>query len=118
MLLNGGELDGVRLIGPKTIEMMTANHLPDALIPIRVGPTPVPGHGFGLGVRVLVDPAQFGVLGSAGEYGWGGAASTYFWIDPKEELIGILMPQFLPASLLPVPLREIFKNLTYQALVD
>jgi CubicO group peptidase (beta-lactamase class C family) len=118
MLLNGGELDGVRLIGPKTIELMTANHLPDDLIPIRLGPTPVPGHGFGLGVRVLVDPAQFGVLGSAGEYGWGGAASTYFWIDPKEELIGILMPQFLPASLLPVPLREIFKNLTYQALVD
>ncbi len=74
--------------------------------------------GFGLGFRVMVDVAQSGILGSAGEFGWGGVAGTYFWIDPKEELIALLMTQFLPYTLLPMPIRDIFKILTYQALVD
>ncbi len=118
MMLNGGELDGTRLLSRKTIELMTTNHLPAELIPIDVGPYPLPGYGFGLGVRVMVNVPQSGILGSEGEYGWGGAAGTYFWVDPKEELIGVLMPQFLPSFQMPAPIRDIFKNLTYQALVD
>jgi CubicO group peptidase (beta-lactamase class C family) len=89
MLLNGGELDGTRLLGRKTVELMTINHLPDELIPIQVQPHTLHGCGFGLGFRVLVDVAQAGRLGSEGEFGWGGAASTSFFVDPKENLIGL-----------------------------
>jgi CubicO group peptidase (beta-lactamase class C family) len=118
MLLNGGELDGTRLLGRKTIELMIMNHLPPELIPIQVGANALPGHGFGLGFRVMVDVPQSGVLGSTGEYGWAGVASTFFWIDPIEEMIGILLPQFFPSALSPVPIREIIRILTYQALVE
>jgi len=112
MLLNGGELDGVRLLGRKTVEFMTTNHLPDELIRQR---TLTKGYGFGLGFAVLMDVAQSGSLGSAGEYKWGGAASTGFWIDPEEELIGILMTQFMPYT---GRFTQEFKVLTYQAIVD
>lgn len=126
MLLNGGELDGtfpyqgkrsgVRLLGRKTVELMTANHLSDELIPIQVQPHTLYGCGFGLGVRVLVDVAQAGRLGSEGEFGWGGAASTSFFIDPREELIGLLLTQLSPSRYYPI--RNEFKVLVYQALVD
>ena len=112
MLLNGGELDGVRLLSRKTVELMTANHLPDELI--RQG-NMTKGYGFGLGFGVLLDVAQSEALGSEGEYSWGGAASTGFWIDPNEELIGILMTQFMPYS---GRFTKEFKVLTYQAIVD
>jgi CubicO group peptidase (beta-lactamase class C family) len=118
MLLNDGELDGTRLLGRKTIELMTTNHLPPELIPIQIGPFALPGYGFGLGFRVMVNVPQSGVLGSTGEFGWSGMAGTYFWIDPKEELIGLFMPQFYPSSLVPLPIRDIIRILTYQALVN
>jgi CubicO group peptidase (beta-lactamase class C family) len=116
MLLDGGELDGVRLLGRKTVELMTMNHLPDSMIPIGWPPDIMPGYGFGLGFRVRVDDAQAGLLGSVGEYAWGGYASTSFFVDPKEELIALLMPQFLPSGYYPI--LEEFRVLVYQALVD
>jgi CubicO group peptidase (beta-lactamase class C family) len=116
MLLNGGELDGIRLLGRKTVELMTVNHLPDELIPIQVQPHTLHGCGFGLGFRVLVNVAQAGRLGSEGEYGWGGGASTSFFVDPKEGLIGLLLTQLDPSRYYPI--RREFKVLVYQALVD
>lgn len=116
MLLNQGELDGTRLLSRKTIELMTVNHLPAELAPIRIGPNALGGFGFGLGFRVLLDLAQAEIAGSVGEYGWAGAANTYFWIDPKEALIGILMTQFMPSGYHPVS-RD-FRVLTYQAIID
>jgi CubicO group peptidase (beta-lactamase class C family) len=115
MMLNGGELDGNRLLGRKTVELMTMNHLPPALLPARLG-QPMPGSGFGLGFSVLMDVAAKQLLGSVGSYSWGGAANTTFWIDPKEELVGILMIQFMPPGTYPV--NEDFHNLVYQAIDD
>ncbi len=116
MLLNGGELDGARLLGRKTVELMTTNHLPDELIPIKLQPHTLHGCGFGLGFRVLVNAAQAGRLGSEGEFGWGGAASTSFFVDPKEDLFGLLLTQLMPSRYYPI--RNEFKVLVYQALVD
>jgi CubicO group peptidase (beta-lactamase class C family) len=108
MLLNKGELNGTRLLGRKTVEWMTTNHLPD-------GVNLDSSTGFGLGFSVLLDLGKSPMLGSVGNYGWGGAANTNFWIDPQEELIGILMLQFMPSDTYPIVLD--FHNLTYQALV-
>ena len=112
LLLNGGELDGVRLLGRKSVELMTTNHLPDG---IYVDNDPTTGLGFGLGVSVLLDLGKGQTLGSVGTYGWGGAANTNFWIDPREEMIGILMLQFMPSGTYPV--TPDFRILAYQALV-
>lgn len=111
MLLNQGELDGVRLLGRKTVQLMTANHLPPG-----VHPFDDPAAGFGLGVSVLTDLGQSATLGSVGNYGWGGAANTNFWVDPQEELIGLLMLQYMPSDTYPVVAD--FRNQVYQALVD
>ncbi len=119
MILNQGELDGERLLGRKTVELMTMNHLPDELLPYSVGEVAADyakGCGFGLGFRVVMDVAQTGVVGSEGSHSWGGAASTTFWIDPEEELIAIFMTQFMPSGHYPIH-RE-FQVLTYQAIVD
>jgi len=116
MLLNGGELDGTRLLGRKTAKLMTSNHLPDKLIPIQMQPHTLHGCGFGLGFRVLVNVARAGRLGSEGEFGWGGYASTSFFVDPKEGLIGLLLTQLAPSRYYPI--RDEFKVLVYQALVD
>jgi CubicO group peptidase (beta-lactamase class C family) len=115
LVLNRGELDGVRLLGRKTMEWMTINHLPLALLPIKLE-TPMPGMGFGLGFSVLMDVAQSNLMGSAGAHGWGGAANTHFWVDPQEQLIGILLLQYLPSRTYPV--TNDFRTLVYQALVD
>ncbi|MDE0428621.1 MAG: serine hydrolase [Caldilineaceae bacterium] len=115
MLLHGGALDGTRLLGRKTIEMMRANHLPPKLVPIVLNGNPNAGYGFGLGVSVLVDLPASGAPGSAGIFGWGGAATTQFWIDPAEEMLGIFMTQFMPTGHYPVT-RE-FRVAAYQALV-
>lgn len=109
MLLNKGELDGVRLLGRKTVELMAMNHLPSEL------PFEMKGVGFGLGFAVVTDVAQMGQLGSKGVFSWGGAAATTFWIDPKEELIAILMTQLMSN---PHPFHEQFRVLTYQAIVE
>ena len=121
MLLNGGELDGRRILGRKTVEYMTSNHLPTggdlASMGQRVfSETTYEGVGFGLGFSVMLDPVRAAVVGSVGEYAWGGAASTMFWVDPREELVGMLFTQLIPSST--YPLRREMKALTYQALID
>jgi len=110
MLLNQGELEEVRLLGRKTVEMMVQDHLPPG-----VDCFGNPYEGFGLGVSVLRNVAKSQTLGSVGNYGWGGAANTNIWIDPREELIGILMLQYMPSDTYPVV--SDFRNLVYQALV-
>ncbi|MDE2517563.1 MAG: beta-lactamase family protein [Rhodospirillales bacterium] len=117
MMLNGGSLDGVRFLGRKTLELMTANHLNGDMAAMgqpRFSESPYTGIGFGLGFSVMLDPARAQILGSPGEYAWGGAASTAFWIDPKEELAVILLTQLLPSSTW--PLRRELRVLSYQAL--
>jgi CubicO group peptidase (beta-lactamase class C family) len=108
MLLNGGELDGERLLGRKTVELMTTSHLAD--VPFR------PGEGFGLGFSIVEDVGTRGVLGSAGEYGWGGAYHSTYWVDPAEELIVVYMTQLLPAG--DIDDFAKLRALVYQAIVD
>jgi CubicO group peptidase (beta-lactamase class C family) len=114
LLLNGGELDGVRLLGRKTIQVMTTNHLSPALLPIRIGPEARPGVGFGLGVSVTLN-YDAGMLNSVGAYGWGGAAGTFFRVDPQEDLIYMYMPQLMGGV---EPIAAVFQNVVYQALLD
>ena len=119
MLLNGGVFGDRRLLAPKTVEMMRSNHLADDLKPFAVGQSnasDTKGCGFGLGFRVVMDIAQHGIIGSNGIYSWGGAASTVFWIDPQEDLIAILLTQFMPSSY--YPLRREFQIAAYQALME
>jgi CubicO group peptidase (beta-lactamase class C family) len=116
MLLNGGELDGKRVLGRKTVELMTTNHLAPELLPYELGGIYSPGFGYGLGFEVLMDVGQAETLGSVGAYGWGGAAATSFWIDPREELIGILMAQFQPSG--HHLLAPGFRVAAYQAIAD
>lgn len=102
MLQNGGELDGARILGRKTIELMTMNHLPGGkgLTELTTGlfsEVDNEGSGFGLGFSVNLNPVLGGSLGSVGEFAWGGMASTIFWIDPVEELIAIFMTQMVPS---------------------
>lgn len=122
MLQNMGELDGVRFLGRKTVELMTMNHLPggqDLTDLAQAGmftETAYAGVGFGLGFSVMQSPARAHVLGSPGEFAWGGAASTAFWIDPVEDLTVIFMTQLMPSS--SYPLRRELRVLTYAALID
>jgi CubicO group peptidase (beta-lactamase class C family) len=120
-LLNGGELGGVRLIGPKTLKLMTTNHLPGGrdlpeMSRSMFAEATYNGIGFGLGFSVTMDPAKTLIPGSAGEYAWGGAATTSFWIDPAEELIAIFMTQVLPSSAYPV--RRELRTMVYSAITD
>ncbi len=116
MLLNKGLLDGKRILSRKTIELMNTNHLAPELLPFEIGGTYSPGYGYGLGFGVLMDVGQCQTIGSEGEYGWAGAASTYFWIDPKEEFIGIQMAQFQPAGYHQIAAD--FRVMAYQSIVD
>ena len=114
MLCNGGALDGVRVIGRKTLELMHSNHLSPSQMPIEIGGLPLPGYGFGLGSRVLMDVAASGAPGSVGEFGWSGAAKTHYWVDPREQIVALFMTQSMTSFDLPeVDLRA----LVYQALV-
>ena len=120
LLRRGGELDGVRLLGPRTVAYMTRNHLPGGADLEQFGrplfaETPLRGIGFGLGFSVVIDPVRAGTLGNAGEYGWGGAASTAFFIDPVEQTTLLFFTQLLPSSTL--PLRTYLRQLVNQALV-
>lgn len=110
MLLNGGELDGVRILSPKTVKFMTTNHL--GTLPMGLGRT---GSGFGLGFAVVLSPADGGAVGTPGEYSWGGAAGTTFWVDPVENLVGVFMVQSLPHR---TNLRSVFRQLTYGAMTE
>jgi CubicO group peptidase (beta-lactamase class C family) len=121
LLLGRGELDGVRLLGSRTVDYMTRNHLPGGADLETFGrplfaETTFDGVGFGLGFSVMLDPAANRVLGSAGSYSWGGAASTVFWVDPAEELVVVFLTQLMPSSTYPI--RPQLQQLVYQALVD
>jgi len=112
MLLNGGELDGARILGRKTIELMTTDHLPEGV------PTGFlsPGWGFGLGFTVKNEAGKDGMPGSVGNYYWFGVQGTSFWVDPEEDLIGIFMIQIRPNR--DVEFRNQFKRLVYQAVIE
>ncbi|MEM7097228.1 MAG: serine hydrolase domain-containing protein [Pseudomonadota bacterium] len=117
---NDGELNGVRILGPKTVAYMATNHLDASIVSGGSGEQPtlgreLRGFGFGLGFGLVTDPAAAGVMGSAGEFNWGGAAGTVFWIDPVEELVVVGMIQLMGS---PYPFRSDLKVATYQALTE
>jgi CubicO group peptidase (beta-lactamase class C family) len=115
MVLNGGMYENVHLLGPRTIELMSRNHLKPEFLP-WIMDVPWPGMGFGLGFSVVMDPAQAGTLSSVGTIGWGGMASTNFWIDPVEEIVGILLTQIWPSYTYPT--TNDFRTAVYQAMID
>ena len=120
MLAAGGELDGRRVLGRKTLELMTCNHLPgdaelgDLAVPMGYGEVGFAGTGFGLTVAVTKGPRATGVVGSPGQFSWGGAASTTFWVDPVEELAVVFMTQLLPSGTFNFPGQ--LQTLVYGAL--
>ncbi|WP_409463556.1 serine hydrolase domain-containing protein [Amycolatopsis sp. GA6-003] len=121
MLLRRGELDGVRVLSPRTVDLMTANHLPGHVDLEAYGrplfaEMPFDGYGFGLGFSVLIDSVKAKTLATPGEYAWGGAASTAFWVDPDEDLTVAFYTQLLPSSTHPI--RQQLRQLVYQAIVD
>jgi CubicO group peptidase (beta-lactamase class C family) len=122
MLLNGGELDGVRILGRKTVDLMTVNHLPGGgelrqfVVPGSYGETGFDGVGFGLTMAVGLGPARTQTIGSAGDFYWGGAASTLFWVDPAEDLFAVFMTQLVPSGTF--NFRGQLKALVYPAIAD
>jgi CubicO group peptidase (beta-lactamase class C family) len=121
MLVNGGELDGARILAPKTIELMAANHLPGGkdlteLSRSLFSESTNAGVGFGLGFATVFDPPQTLIPCSYGEFYWGGAASTAFWVDPVEQVTAVFMTQLLPSSTYPI--RRELRTLTYSALME
>ena len=113
MLLNGGELDGVRILGRKTVDMMIGNHTGDMVIPMTG-----PGFHWGLGVAMYHGRGRAPLIRSVGTYGWGGAAGTTYFADPEEELIGVCLTQVMSAGMMPNnTYQEDFQRLVYQALV-
>jgi CubicO group peptidase (beta-lactamase class C family) len=125
MLLNGGELDGARLLSPKTVALMTANHLPDGKEIADLSPSAdafnesgYRGIGFGLGVAVTLDPARVGIPGTAGEFAWGGMASTAFFVDPAEDMAVVFMTQAIVDTPRRVRLRRDLRTLIYGAMTE
>jgi len=125
MLLNKGELDGVRLLSPKTVTMMTANQLPGGKEIVDLSPagdafteSGYRGIGFGLGVAVTLDPARTGIPGTAGEFTWGGMASTAFFVDPKEDMAVVFMTQAIVDTARRVRLRRDLRTLIYSAMTE
>ena len=120
MLRRGGELDGARIIGPRTLRLMTQNHLTGGrdLTQMALGPfseTAYEGVGFGLGFAMTLDEVASGSI-AAGDYYWGGAASTIFWVDPKEDVVAIFMTQLIPSATF--NFRGQLKNIVYSAIND
>jgi CubicO group peptidase (beta-lactamase class C family) len=125
MLLNKGELDGTRLLSPKAVALMTANHLPDGKEIADFSPavdafneSGYRGVGFGLGVAVTLDPVRMGIPGTAGEFAWGGMASTAFFVDPKEDMAVIFMTQVIADTARRVRLRRDLRTLIYSAMTE
>jgi CubicO group peptidase (beta-lactamase class C family) len=125
MMLNMGELDGIRLLGRKTVELMTMNHLPDGqdltnlALPGMFTETGYYGVGFGLGFSVMQSPARAMIAGTPGEFAWGGAAGTAFWIDPGEQMVVVFMTQIMQMGLpAPYPLRRELRTLTYASVIE
>ena len=124
MLLGGGALDGTRLLSPKTVALMTMNHLPGdkemtEMMPVTASfnEAGYSGVGFGLGVAVTVSPVHAALPGTVGEYSWGGAASTYFFADPKEDMAVVFMTQVLTAPDR-IRLRRDLRTLVYGAMTE
>ncbi len=115
MFLNGGELDGNRVLQPETVTMMTVNRIPDALLPIGFG-RPTLGQGWGLGFSIVMDASQYAYPVNDGDFWWDGSAGTRFWIDPTENMVTIVMAQVSPAS--GRGFREEFKTLVHHAILD
>jgi len=113
MLLNGKDREGRRLLSRKMLEMLCSNRIPPHQLPLTIGMNALPGYGWGLGVRVMMDVGKAMALTGNGELGWAGAASTYFFVDPAEELFGVFMTQYLGAVL---PLNEDMRVAAYQML--
>jgi len=113
MLLTGTTPDGQILLSRKMLDMMTTNRIPDSQLPLTIGMNPLPGYGWGLGVRIMMDTGKALALTGQGEFGWAGAASTYFWVDPKEDMIGIIMAQYLGSVL---PMADDLRTAAYQML--
>jgi CubicO group peptidase (beta-lactamase class C family) len=107
MLLNGGQLNGKRLLSPRTVELMRSVFIPDTL------PGRTRGEGYGLSVRVVSDPIQRGTSLSAGSFGWSGAYGTHFWVDPKEKVVAVMMVQTANNEA-----RADFENMVMQAILD
>jgi CubicO group peptidase (beta-lactamase class C family) len=125
MLLNKGRLDDVQILSPKTVGLMTANHLPGGKEIADLAPTTdifnetgYRGIGFGLGVAVTLDPVRVGISGSRGEFTWGGMASTTFFIDPLEDMIMIFMTQVITDTAQRVRLRRTLRSLVYGAMTE
>jgi CubicO group peptidase (beta-lactamase class C family) len=122
MLRRGGELGGVRLVGPKTLALMRTNHLPDGKDIAELAPPGMfseaayHGMGFGLGFAVVTDPARYGVTASRGEFSWGGMASTAFWVDPLEDVCVVFMTQLMPSSTYPI--RRELRTMVNAAIVE
>ena len=119
MLLNQGAYGSTRLLGRKTVELMTTNHLNGDMAAMgqpRFAESNYHGIGFGLGFSVMLDPAKAQIVGSRGEYAWGGMASTAFWVDPQEDMAVVLMTQLTPSSTYPI--RRELRVLAYQAIID
>lgn len=121
MLINGGELDGERLLAPTTLRYMRTNQLPDNSDMAAMGQpvwseTSYDGIGFGLGFAVVLDPVKASIITSKGEHHWGGAASTFFWIDPTEDLFVVFFTQLVPSSTYPI--RRELRVRVYQSLMD
>jgi CubicO group peptidase (beta-lactamase class C family) len=112
MLLNGGELDGVRLLSPKSVQLMTVDHTGHLQAEGSLGR----GMGFGLGFSIVEDLGARGSLGSEGEFGWGGAYHSTYWVDPEEELIVIYLTQLVPAGA--IDDHRKLRALVYQALIE
>ena len=115
MLGNGGELNGERIVGRKTLELMHTNRLTPAMLPWEIMGMPSPGFGFGLGSRAMLDVAASQGPGSIGEFGWAGAAKTYYWVDPVEDLVAVFMAQYMTGPEQP---DRTFRSVVYQAIVD
>ena len=123
MLLNGGELGGARLLSPTTVALMTSDHLTADIrrspsTPILFGalaPTPELGIGFGLGFAVRIHTGRNALPGSVGDFSWSGVTGTYFWIDPKQQLIAMLMMQAPKERL---RYRYLMRTLVYQAIIE
>ena len=114
MLLNDGKLGNTQVLTSETVKLMTQNHLTGSLFPIRFGDWEAKGEGYGLGVGVIVDPTVSELAGSQGAYTWSGGASTHFWIDPEEALVGLILSHYVPMFYYPIH-REL-RSLIYQAI--
>jgi CubicO group peptidase (beta-lactamase class C family) len=113
MLLTGKTPSGEAILSRKMLEMMQTNRIPESQLPLRIGMNALPGYGWGLGVRIMMDPGKSLSLTGKGEFGWAGAASTYFWVDPGEGMVGVIMSQYLGSIL---PIADDLRSAAYQMM--